>query len=181
MAGKMHTAHSGLSFSLGMCYFTIPMDCRYPKTDGPFFFFLLSSFSKNIWHSFTQNKVNKIHLTKSLCEAELKMNTFYNNAKFPTTTCVPLKNSLQLLTNVDHHLVRTPLWSSGPFSQFSGDRLWKVNPRGLKDSQGVHSLHLRRAGVFSLGNSIFPVYRAQLWVLVGRLKDWMRMFVDEAF
>lgn len=55
------------------------------------------------------------------------------------TLCAPLKNSLELLINEYHHLVRASLWPSWPFLLFSEGTLWKFNSRGREGSLGLPS------------------------------------------
>lgn len=85
-------------------------------------------------------------------------------------TCAPLKNSLALLTNEYHHLVRGSFWSPWPFLLFSEGTLWKFNSRGREDSLGLPS--------GSWMQSLQAVL-SSLWSKEG-LKDWAPMCVDEA-
>ena len=102
---------------------------------------------------------------KPFLEAELRMND-----KSQTTICAPLKNSLELLTNIDHHC-RASQGTSGPFLQFSGELLGKLDSRRPRASDALSP---------SQGSvvSIFSVAKTQLWLLVDRLKG--RIWVFEA-
>ena len=98
MAGKMHAAQWSVIF-FGNVSFIIPKTVWSPPH-----FFPLSSFSKDIRHFIDrkkegkERKVNKNYLTKAF-----QNEYFYNNDKFQTTKCAPLKSFLKLLTNEDHH------------------------------------------------------------------------------
>lgn len=69
----------------------------------------------------------------------LKISIFKITMTNVIQTCAPLKNSLALLTNEYHHLVRGSFWSSWPFLLFSEETLWKFNSRGREDSLGLPS------------------------------------------
>ena len=88
---------------------------------------------------------------------------------FRQACCAPLKNSLELLTNVDHHCVGASRGISGPFLQSSGELLGKLDSRGLRASKAL-------SPPWGSGVSIFPVAKTWLWFLVDRLKDRIWMF-----